>query len=369
VPEKLARRLIATISIAAVAMGCASSASARTVSSPLACAAAFPAAGSKSIGKTTWYNRQRSVEDVVCDGFGLDPSADFPLTSDFVCALVSQAIGDKFGSFDLYVDGACSADAIASDPKEATTYIGVACGWASDLLKKVAPPAGLLGSLGCAVAPAAGTSLGSAFESKHELEVAADIIGKGKCLKYSPTHFGSPWLAVTCDPSDVGFATLPRDLGTISVTRSTALGGFTVRLDDHRLPPTVAAARAYLGEPASVGHVGFKRDPECRLDWPAKHLTATFYHGYGGVLDSCAPRAGTLRVEFGRGWSMDTGVAVGGTVSALKQAYPRATIHGSTWRLVGSPTPWGSTIEVLDAEVKSGHVVAFLVAGPEAWDE
>jgi hypothetical protein len=33
---------------------------------------------------------------------------------------------------------------------------------------------------------------------------------RGKCLKYSPTHFGSPWLAVDCASNDPGFSTLPR---------------------------------------------------------------------------------------------------------------------------------------------------------------
>jgi hypothetical protein len=280
VSRELARRSTAVVAVIAIALVCGSPASARASSSPLACTTAFPDAHTKSIGETTWYNRQSSVENVVCGGFGLQPN------------------------------------------------VGVACSRASALLEKVVAPAGLLG-----------------------------------------THFRSRWLAVTCDPSDLAFATLPRNLGTISVTRSDALGGYTATLNGHLLPPYVAAARAYLGRPSSVKRVGFKRDPECRLSWPAEHLTADFYHGYGGVLDSCAPRAGTLRVEFGRGWSTDKGVAVGGTVAELRRAYPRATVHGSTWILIGSPTPWNSTIMVLGAEVDGGRVATLIVAGPEAWDE
>jgi len=336
---------------------------------PQACTAAFPAAKSKTIGKTTWYSRQRSVDYVVCDVFGLQPSADFPITSDFVCALVSQAVGAKAEHLSLFIDGACSADAIASDPKEPATYLAIACSWASDLLEKVATPAGILGGLGCAAAPSVGNSLGSVIESKHELDVAADIIGRGKCLKYSPTHFGSPWLAVTCDSDDPGFAGLPRELGTIDITPSDALGGYTARLNGHQLPPSLASSRHYLGKPASVKHVGYRRDPECQLTWPTKRITATYYHGYGGVLSSCAPRAGTLRVEFGRGWSTDTGVGVGTTVAELRQIYPAAVVHGSTWAFIESHPPWGATIDVLAAEVSGGRVVSLIVAGPESWDE
>jgi hypothetical protein len=184
---------------------------------PKPCTDAFPDTATKTVGRTTWYNRQRSVEYVVCDGFGLRPSADFPITADFVCALVSQAVGAKAERLSLFIDGACSADAITSDPKEPATYLSVACSWASDLLEKVAAPAGVLAGLGCAAAPVVGNSLGNLLESKHELDVAADIIGKGKCLKYSPTHFGSPWLAVVCGSKDPGFADLPQKLGTISV--------------------------------------------------------------------------------------------------------------------------------------------------------
>jgi hypothetical protein len=366
---KIARRSIAIAAGVALVLALASAASARAAAPAGTCAAAFPAAHSKTIGKTTWYNRQRSVENVVCDGFGLDPSADLPITSDFVCALVSQAIGARYDHVALFVDGACSADSLASDPKEPASYLGVACGWASDLLEKLAPGPGILGSLGCAAAPALGTALGGVIESKHELDVAADIIGQGKCLKYSPTHFGSPWLAVTCEGSDPGFETLPRELGTISVTPSDGLGGYTPRLNGRVLPPTLAGSRDYLGKPGSLQHVGYKRDPECQLTWPQKHITATYYHGYGGVLDSCAPRAGTLRVEFGGGWSTDTGLRVGATITELRQLYPDAVGHGSTFGLIDVSTPWGATIEVLGAEVRSERVTSLFVAGPEAFDE
>jgi len=181
-----------------------------TPKAPPPCSAAFPGARETTIGRTTWYNRQSSVQSVVCFGFGLNPSADFPISAGMVCGLVAQAIGsggaDKLG---LFVDGACSGASIAADPREPTKYVEVACSWVSDLLTKLAAPAGIAAGLGCTFAPSAGHALGALIESKHELDVASAIIDRGQCLKYSPTHFGSAWLAVACATDDRGFSTLP----------------------------------------------------------------------------------------------------------------------------------------------------------------
>ncbi len=348
---------------------CASVANAQTGPPPPPCAAAFPHAASKTIGKTTWYNRQRSVEYVVCGSFGLQPSADFPVTADFVCALVSQAIDTRAERLSLFTDGACSADAVASSPREPATYVGIACSWASDLLEKVARPAGVIAGLGCTAAPAVGNSLGGVLESKHELDVAADVVGKGKCLKYSPTHFGSSWLAVTCSPADPGFANLPENLGTISVTVSADLY-YTAQLSGRILPPDLSSSRAFFGKPATVTRIGYKGDPDCQLAWPDQHVTGVYYHGYGGLNpSSCAPHSGTLRAEFGDGWQTDAGVGVGATLATLRRAYPSAIHHGSTWTLIASYPPWGAVIVALGADVHNGRVTKLIVAGPEAWDE
>ena len=48
------------------------------------------------------------------------------------------------------------------------------------------------------------------MESHHELQVASDIILHQECLKDSPSHFGSPWLAVPCARNDKRFADVPR---------------------------------------------------------------------------------------------------------------------------------------------------------------
>jgi WD40 repeat protein len=177
--------------------------------SPPPCQAAFPDARSKTIGKTTWHNRQESVRMVVCNRFGLDPSAYFPISPSMVCGLVAQVIGVRAQKLAAFVDGACSGPDLAADPRDPVKYVGIACSWASDLLGLRAKGAGgILGSL-CALAPSAGNWLGGRFESDHERDVAVDVIRHGKCIKYSPTHFGSPWLADDCSPGDKGFATLP----------------------------------------------------------------------------------------------------------------------------------------------------------------
>lgn len=179
----------------------------RSIAAP--CFAAFPDANRKTIGRTTWYNRQESVRMVVCYRFGLTPSADFPISASMICGIAAVAIGQASHDLGLFADGACSGADLASDPKEPAKYVGIACSWASDLLEGYNHWAGVAGSLGCAVAPSAGHALGARFESEHEFEVAIDVIRHDKCIKYSPTHFGSPWLAVRCASGDKGFADLP----------------------------------------------------------------------------------------------------------------------------------------------------------------
>lgn len=187
----------------------------RKVTAP--CYTAFPQARRKTIGKTTWYNRQESVKMVICYRFGLEPSADFPVSAGMVCgmlaAIINSAPGgpaaDKLSLFAAGLDGACSGVELAADPGEPAKYVGIACSWASDLLGVLLKPAGVAGSIGCAAAPSVGHALGGMLESKHEFDVAIDVVQHRKCIKYSPTHFGSPWLAVKCSAGDKGFSSLP----------------------------------------------------------------------------------------------------------------------------------------------------------------
>ncbi len=146
---------------------------------------------------------------VVCYHFGLRPSADFPISAGMVCGILSSVIGKAFArKLALYIDGSCSGAEIAAAPREPTKYIGVACSWVSALLK--GKFLDIASGIGCALAPSAGHSLGGLLESKHELDVAVDVALHHRCIKYSPTHFGSPWLAVGCSRRDHGFSSLPR---------------------------------------------------------------------------------------------------------------------------------------------------------------
>lgn len=195
---------------------------------------AFPEARSTKIGRTIWYNRQRSVQYVICDGFGRSPSADFPVTGDMVCGLVTAAVGGVTkglaNHLALFASGTCSAPSLAAHPTEPERYESVACGWVSSLLEVLAKPAGILANVGCTFAPSTGHSIGAIFESKHELDVADDIIGRGKCLKYSPSHFGSPWLAIECGRKDQGFNGLPQSNESIvncGTVGSSAGAGYT----------------------------------------------------------------------------------------------------------------------------------------------
>jgi hypothetical protein len=176
---------------------------------PKACSSAFPSASSTRIGKTILYNRQESVERVACDGFGQKDR--FPITASMVCGIVAQAIGAKknWEGLGLYVDGACSGAALAVKPG-VETDAEVVCSWLSEILAVPYKAAGTIAGVACTVAPSAGAWA----ESKHERDVAVDIAQHGKCLKYSPSHFGSPWLAVACAASDPGFSTLPFASGT-----------------------------------------------------------------------------------------------------------------------------------------------------------
>lgn len=158
---------------------------------------------------------------VVCYHFGLEPSADFPISASIVCGMVAQIIGHGAQKLGLFVDGACSGADLANDPKEPTKYIGIACSWASDLL----PGAGRFLGIGCAAAPSIGHGLGTIWESRHEFDVAEDVVRHNKCIKFSPTHFGSPWLAIDCPKNDRGFSSLPNAISSPAVQPGSGVGG------------------------------------------------------------------------------------------------------------------------------------------------
>jgi hypothetical protein len=195
---------IAVTACALITFGGAAQAS--SVAAP--CVKGFPGAHAKTVGKATWWNRQDSVRYIVCDGFGLKPSLSIQPTAAFVCDMTAIAIGRTDEVEGFKAEAACDAYEIEKDPKAAATYVGILCGWAAEALGIASEKLGELGSTGCASATVVGTAFGAARESVHEMDVDRDILTRGKCLKYSLTHFGSPWLAVACAKNDPGFSNL-----------------------------------------------------------------------------------------------------------------------------------------------------------------
>lgn len=350
--------------LAAGALLCVSGAASAAASSrrPAACGQAFPGAHDQDFGRTTLYNRQSSVENVVCFGFGRKPSADFT-TDGMACALISTAVGLKWDSLGLSIDGVCSGAAIAADPKASARYVGLACDWAAAVLQKTpAALVGYAGGLGCAVAPGLGHALGDLIESKHELDVARDIIDHGKCLKYSPSHFGSGWLAVACATDDPGFANLPGTV-TVQITGPADNQFFAAWLNGRRLPETLAEMSAFFPVPVSEKGYGY-RGENCRAIWRAWPLTATFTVALSGLYDGCAQDAGLVEVTLGAGWRTAEGLVVGDSLAKLRAVYPRATFTGGAWSLKRYFYGAGFWINELQATVAAdGRVGSLSVFG------
>ena len=329
---------------------------------PAACQQAFPGAHDTPFGRTTFYNRQSSVENVVCFGFGRNPSADFN-TDGMACALISTAVGLKWDALGLSLDGACSATSIAVEPKAPERYVEIACDWAAAVLQKTpAALVGYAGGLGCAVAPGLGHAIGGLMESGHELDVARDIIDHGKCLKYSPSHFGSGWLAVACAADDPGFANLPGTV-TVRITGSATNQFFAASLNGRRLPETLGQMSAFFGVPASEMHYGY-RGENCRASWPSWPLSATFTVAYSSTYNGCARGAGLIALRLGSGWRTAEGLKVGDSLADLERIYPQATYTAGAWALKQYFYGAGYWVAELKATLAGdGRVSALSVAG------
>ncbi|MGO9752310.1 MAG: hypothetical protein ACLP8S_17230 [Solirubrobacteraceae bacterium] len=310
---------------------------------------------------------------MLCTDFG--KTSDGLPTGDVFCTLLAAAIGEQFETDALYVDGGCAAKGIVTHADPA----GLACGGLLTLVGAITDlsPELKAYALAAGLACDVGHTLGSWIETQQERQAAKAVwrTGKnalqaGQCLKFVTHGFprGDDWLASPCASSDHGFYDLQPAIGTISVTGSDSQG-FTITVNDLRLPPTLGAFRARFGPAATTRYIGYKTDPDCQLTWPQQHITAVFYHGYGGVTDdSCATASGTLTVDLDSGWRTDTGLSIGSSLSALRSVYPNATAEGTRWTLIKSLPPWGE-IAVLAADVQNGHISSFSIAGPESWDE
>jgi len=120
------------------------------------CNYGFPGASERTVGNTTYDNRQLSVFEVLCTDFGKS-SGDSP-TGGIFCTLYAAAVGEKFPKEGLYIDGACAAKSVETHDDPA----GVACGGLVSLVGAVADLAPELKAyaLGAGVACDTGHSLG-----------------------------------------------------------------------------------------------------------------------------------------------------------------------------------------------------------------
>jgi hypothetical protein len=173
----------------------------------------FPGANERTVGNTTYLNRQLSVYEVLCTNFGKASEA-LP-RGDVFCTLLAAAIGVKFDSDELYVGGACASKAIVTHEDRA----GIVCGGLVTLVGAVTDLAPELKvyAVAAGVACDVGHSLGSWIETGAEAQAAKAVWRRGKnalepgqCLKFV-THgppTGDDWLATPCSKSDSGFADL-----------------------------------------------------------------------------------------------------------------------------------------------------------------
>lgn len=170
------------------------------------CVAAYPNANRVTDGGTTLFNRQASVREVDCNGFGGD--AGFHVDGGIVCALTAAAIGPGFDKLSLFLDGSCSGAALAAS-HDVGIVAGAACGMLSDLLATF-PPAKAY-AVAAGVSCAFGKPLGDWIESQSEHAAAEGVFRSGKCLRFATHHFpvGDTWSAVPCVPGDPGFSDLP----------------------------------------------------------------------------------------------------------------------------------------------------------------
>jgi hypothetical protein len=182
---------------------------------PNPCTKAFPRAHVTDIGRTSIHNYQSSVRMVDCYQFGVR-HGKFQIhpTAAMLCGMIASATGwvgtkagvvwrapnlDKLGPA---TDGACSAGEVLGSDSTAEKAASLACSWSADLLGGKTPSPGFFAGLGCSLAPVVGNALGNWWETNHEHSVAQAVTRHGKCIKYSPRHFPSPWLDVDCARGD-----------------------------------------------------------------------------------------------------------------------------------------------------------------------
>jgi hypothetical protein len=314
--------------------------SAQASSTAPPCVDGFPGAHAKTVGKTTVWNRQDSVRYIVCDGFGLKPSSGIEPSAAFVCDMAAIAIGKTDEVEGFKAESACDAYEIEKDPKAAATYVGILCGWAADALGLARKQLGTLADTGCALAPVIGTNLGGMLESNHELDVDRDILTSGKCLKYSPTHFGSPWVAVACAKNDPGFSPLATPAVTWSGYRGVTFGE-TLKAAAGKLHGTIKS-----DEPRDNANLFFYPGDSSVYLYPSLRDNIRS----GTIVGSFESALGIGSASGGEGVMYPLGTHVGESLAAFKRALgpgarPEIPEHnaGVGYYLVGpnGRTLWG----------------------------
>lgn len=183
------------------------------------CSKAFPRAHTTHIGRTDIHNYQSSVRMVDCYEFGVNkPKFQIHPTAPMLCGMVASASGwssakagaiwrePNLGALGPATDGTCSAAEVTGSDSTVQKVASLTCSWAADLLGAKTPSPGFFAGVGCASAPAVGNALGTWWETGHEHRVALAVTRSGRCIKYSPRHFPSPWLAISCSANDPRFS-------------------------------------------------------------------------------------------------------------------------------------------------------------------
>jgi hypothetical protein len=177
--------------------------------------------------------------------------------------------------------------------------------------------------------------------------------------------------AVACRPGDrdLPHTASPSPLGRSSNTVVVTISGpsdnqtFSADLDRSPLPETLGQATARFGLPVSRHRYGPEGGVNCRVIWPAKHITGTFTVALGGLHDGCITGAGTMVLTLGSGWTTNTGLAVGQPVAELRHVYPDARVRGDHWALVRYFYGAGFYVTELGAVTSRGRITALTVAG------
>jgi hypothetical protein len=305
--------LICGVLAAAMLATVAPASQAQSVALQRFCLHAFPAANQVTRGHTTSYNRQASVENVACDGFG--SSVKFSINGGVVCSLLSAAIGRQYAKLALYVDGDCSAAQLAAN-HETGTVAAVACTMLGDLLHAI--PWAKAYAAGVGIACAFGQPLGSWIESESERVAAKGVIQSGKCLQFTTHGFpiGDTWSAVACKRGDRGFTDLPVAGGPVQIAYSGRIGALTIGVS------TGADITRALGQPNYLTTGSFDNAPGVSYE----------LFGYGCKGSVCSAdyyvNAGTGRLESfettSQQFVLPDGVRVGmsATVAANRERRP-----------------------------------------------